>query len=134
VDDDPAMRDVTAEYLGLEGYEVIRCATGRALLAKARWYSPPAVIVLDLVLSDMSGGQCLHALRASPWHHVPVIIFSAWNDPERLGLDAQSFVRKAADPIGLARSIDHLLRRGPHQAPRRSRSARLGHQRAGMMK
>jgi CheY-like chemotaxis protein len=93
---DPGVREVMSASLGLEGYQVLLCATGRALLAKARWYAPPAVVAFDLNLPDMSSGQCLHALRTSPWGHVPTVIFTSGSASERLGL---------------LRAIDRLVRR-----------------------
>jgi two-component system phosphate regulon response regulator PhoB len=116
-DDDPCMRQILAENLQLEGYGVIACASGAALLARARYERPPAAIVLDLVLRDMSGGRCLHALRESPWRRVPVMIFSGWERPERLGLEVQALVPKSAEPISIVRSIDRLIRVSRRDVP-----------------
>jgi CheY-like chemotaxis protein len=65
VDDDVNVRKATVEYLRAQGYDVTACASGKALLAHARWYPPPTVIVVDLGLHDMNGGQCLTALHES---------------------------------------------------------------------
>jgi CheY-like chemotaxis protein len=121
VDDNVNVRNATVEYLRAQGYDVTACGSGKALLTQARWYSPPAVIVLDLVLQDMNGGQCLTALHESPWADVPVIIYSGWDNPERLGLNSQSIVRKTTDPARLVRSIDHLI------APRTSSPSAAAH-------
>jgi CheY-like chemotaxis protein len=130
VDDDVNVRKATVEYLRARGYDVTACGSGKALLAQARWYPPPTVIVLDLVLQDMNAGQCLTALHESPWADVPVIIYSGWGNPERLGLNSRSIVRKATDPARLVRSINRLLSTDAFPAiPRRAhamKAAALG--------
>jgi DNA-binding response OmpR family regulator len=110
VDDDPGLRAALAEILQFEGYAVVACATGAALIARAARDPPPSVIILDLMLRDTSGGRCLHALRESPWASVPVLIYSGWDHLERLDLDAQGCVSKTADPISLVRAVDRLVR------------------------
>jgi DNA-binding response OmpR family regulator len=132
VDDDPRLRQALAEILEFEGYAVVACATGASLIAHAAREPPPSAVILDLMLRDTSGGRCLHALRESPWASVPVLIFSGWGHLERLGLDAQGFVSKTADPISLVRAVDRLVhiseqaRSPPAPAPRAPRGYARG--------
>ncbi|HET9555375.1 MAG TPA: response regulator [Anaeromyxobacteraceae bacterium] len=63
VEDDPGIRDTIAELLESEGYRVVPARHGGEaleLLATLR----PDVMVLDLVMPVMDGGQLLARLRA----------------------------------------------------------------------
>jgi CheY-like chemotaxis protein len=108
LDDDLEIRDALSALLRLEGYSVATCSSGAALLARIRYHHRPSVIVLDLSLRDMSGGQCLVAIRESSWSEVPVLVFSGWERLERFGLDANGFVAKPAEAETLVRQIDRL--------------------------
>jgi CheY-like chemotaxis protein len=62
VDDDQIHREVVAEILAGEGYEVEVAASGEAGLAAARAV-PPDVLVLDLLLPGMDGASVLQEVR-----------------------------------------------------------------------
>jgi CheY-like chemotaxis protein len=62
VDDDQIHREVVAEILSGEGYEVELAESGEAGLAAAR-AAPPDVLLLDLLLPGMDGASVLQALR-----------------------------------------------------------------------
>jgi CheY-like chemotaxis protein len=65
VDDNDLQRDVVADVLESEGYQVQVAATGADALASVR-ATPPEVVVLDLLLPDTDGATVLAALRADP--------------------------------------------------------------------
>jgi two-component system phosphate regulon response regulator PhoB len=65
VDDDQLQRDVLADVLASEGYEVRCAATGAEALASAR-ANPPDVLLLDLLLPDTDGATVLASLRGEP--------------------------------------------------------------------
>lgn len=65
VDDNDLQRDVVADVLASEGYEVRVAASGSEALAAAR-ATPPDVVVLDLMLPDTDGATVLASLRAEP--------------------------------------------------------------------
>ncbi|MFW5698484.1 MAG: ATP-binding protein, partial [Planctomycetota bacterium] len=78
VDDDPTTRDVTAELLRTEGYEIVVATCGRAALEQIA-AAPHAIdaVVLDILMPDMNGEDVytgLQALRAD----LPVIIASGY--------------------------------------------------------
>ena len=82
VEDDPALRDIVAEALRLEGYEVREAADGSTGLTLLREWRPDTII-LDLMLPGVSGfgfrtGQLADAATAT----VPVIVFSAQRNVE----------------------------------------------------
>jgi DNA-binding response OmpR family regulator len=109
VDDDAGVREALADVLRLEGYEVSAHTCGKALLAAARVYAPPALVIMDLALPDMSGDRCMRALRGGPWASVPVLIFSGWEHLEQLGLEAQGLLSKTCGIEALLRTVHHLV-------------------------
>lgn len=62
VDDDAVHREVVADILRAEGYEVAIVASGEACLEAVR-ASPPDVVLLDLMLPGMDGAAVLQELR-----------------------------------------------------------------------
>src|SRR6266542_4209823 len=80
IDDDPAILDMLIELLGYEGYQIIAPSEGSAAIAQART-EPPALILLDLMMPEMSGWQVIAALRDDPQtHDIPVVLLSARRD------------------------------------------------------
>lgn len=116
VDDDPALRRALSINLRAHGYEVVLAEDGAgALRATAREH--PDVVLLDLGLPDMDGGQVLAGIRG--WSGVPVIVLSARRVSEdkvdALDAGADDYVTK---PFGM----DELLAR-LRAAVRRGRPA-----------
>jgi CheY-like chemotaxis protein len=80
VDDDIAILDMIAELLGYEGYQVITTSQGSAAVARAK-VDPPALILLDLMMPEMSGWQVVAALQASQQtRSIPIVLLSARRD------------------------------------------------------
>lgn len=74
VDDEPAIREVMADVLASEGYDVLTAEDG--LDALTRLVDPlPDVIISDLRMPRMSGLELLAAVREQ-FPHVPVIVIS----------------------------------------------------------
>lgn len=73
VDDEPQIRRLLTVTLEANGYRVISAATGQEGLALAAQHRP-ALVVLDLGLPDISGGEVLRRLRE--WSNAPVVILS----------------------------------------------------------
>ena len=66
VEDDPALAALMAEYLGLDGFEVERAATGEAG-ARARARTTACVICLDIFLpGEIDGWEVMARLKANP--------------------------------------------------------------------
>jgi CheY-like chemotaxis protein len=104
VDDDPAILDMLAELLSYEGYQVVTSSEGSVAVARAS-SEPPALILLDLMMPEMSGWQVIDALRASPrTGAIPVVLMSARRDlPATAGeLRVAAFLEKPFD-------LDELL-------------------------
>ncbi len=77
VDDHELVREMLREQLTRRGYAVVLAATAREALALAR-ASPPAAVVSDLNMPELSGLALLRALRHDPHTKtVPFILFTA---------------------------------------------------------
>jgi two-component system KDP operon response regulator KdpE len=105
VDDERGIRQALAINLRARGYAVDVSDSGKAALADAA-ASPPDVVVLDLGLPDMDGGDVIRGLRG--WTRAPIIVLSArtGQDDKVAALDAgaDDYVTK---PFGM----DELLAR-----------------------
>lgn len=74
IDDDSAIRKLLEVALSAAGYHAIAIATGKEGLNRAA-IEAPALVLLDLGLSDMDGKEFL--LRFREWSQSPVIVLSA---------------------------------------------------------
>ena len=80
VDDDPDIRELIAQTLSDEGYNVVSCSDGRTALSLAS-SNPPSLILLDLMMPTMSGWQIIKSLKAtSQGADIPVVLVSASRD------------------------------------------------------
>jgi len=65
VEDEPAVRCATAEFLGLQGYSVLQATDGLDALSLLKDYgSTVHLMVTDVVMPNMSGGQLARELSA----------------------------------------------------------------------
>lgn len=113
VDDDPAILQLVALNLELEGYDVLRATTGPEALEIARDRAPQ-MIVLDVMMPGMDGYAVCEALRDDQTTgEVPVVMLSARtsaSDQQRaLNAGAVDFVTKPFDPLDLIAVIERHL-------------------------
>lgn len=118
VDDDTLLRQLVAEYLSGQGFDVLAYDGGPALRA-AFAAAPPDCVILDLVMPDEDGLSVLRWLRAQS--EVPVIMLTS-NDAiaDRvvgLELGADDYVAKPADLRELLARVRSVLRRRAGAAP-----------------
>ena len=112
VDDEPSIHAGLIPLLASRGYDVESAMTGESAL-KAVHGRPPDVVVLDLGLPDIDGGEVCRRVRAmSP---VPIIVLSARaGDTDKIAaLDqgADDYVTKPFSPEELLARIRVALRR-----------------------
>src|SRR3546814_11823185 len=88
VDDDPALRQLLADYLNRHGYDTLLAPDASDLAARIQRYSPD-LIVLDRMLPDGDGAQACRQLRQQG-EDIPVILLTARDEPvdRLLGLEA----------------------------------------------
>ena len=115
VDDDERNRKLARELLRRAGLETIEAASGRAAVELA-CERLPDVVLLDLRLPDMEGGDVAHALRKDRrTAHIPVVALTALRYPDggaRLLADAFSgYLEKPIDVDTFAEQVSEYCRR-----------------------
>src|SRR5947208_3124467 len=78
VEDDPDIRELLAELLEDEGYDVHIAADGEAAIDELEHWEP-SVMLLDLMLPRISGWEILRRMRTGDIGHPPnaIIVLSA---------------------------------------------------------
>ena len=112
IDDDPALRELVADYLTMSGFEVVQAASGEEMRHQLSQHSVD-LIVLDLMLPGEDGLTLLRWLQEH--HGPPVIIVSARGDEvdRVVGLEmgADDYLAKPFGPRELLARIRAVLRR-----------------------
>lgn len=112
VDDEPEIRKAVAASLQAQGYTVQTAANGEEALNKAA-LSPPALVILDLMMPVMDGLETCRRLRA--WTDVPILVLSARSEEKQkvraLDLGADDYLTKPFGMDELTARIRASLRR-----------------------
>jgi two-component system chemotaxis response regulator CheY len=112
-DDDPDIRDVVPIVLEPYGIETVVAANGSEGLRIARAQRDFEVILVDLMMPHMSGGEMVVELKADPTlSGIPVIVLSGDNlaSEKATALGAAACLRKPVDLITLVSTIDEMVR------------------------
>ena len=116
VDDEKSIRDLGKEVLTSEGYKVLTASTGReALDMYAKAQDEVSLVILDLIMPEMGGKECLNELlRIDP--RLKVLIASGLSgDPstkELLEMGARGFVGKPFRMKELLQQVRKVLDEG----------------------
>jgi DNA-binding response OmpR family regulator len=112
VDDDAAIRELAALYLGKEGYDVA-CAVDGTSAVETITRERPSLVVLDLMLPGVSGYDVCKEVRATS--NVPIIMLTARDDDVDkivgLELGADDYLTKPFNPRELVARVKAVLRR-----------------------
>lgn len=106
VDDHREIRQVMAELLEINGYQVAGAANGREALALLEEHEPPCLILLDLMMPVMNGWEFLAELRGrEDLAGLPVVVVSAYED--RAPRDqVQAVIKKPIEFPRLLRQVE----------------------------
>lgn len=113
VDDEPMIAELAARMLENAGYSVITASTGReALDIYAQHNSDVALVILDLIMPEMGGEQCLkELLKINP--QVKAVISSGFaitgDTKDFLDEEAKGKVAKPFNMRELLRAVRHVL-------------------------
>ncbi len=116
VDDDPGMRQTIAGILEDEGYTVV-CADNGRLALVALEQSPPALVVLDMMMAEMDGATFADELvRRGLRPGLPLIVVTADGRASRRAarIGAEGYLAK---PFDLAALVAEVGRHLPVEAP-----------------
>jgi two-component system phosphate regulon response regulator OmpR len=112
VDDDPAIREMLADYLGDHGYAVAQAASGEAMRAEME-RAHPAVVLLDIGLPGEDGLTLARFLREH--YEVGIIMVTGASDVvdrvAGLEVGADDYIAKPFDPRELRARLKSVLRR-----------------------
>jgi two-component system phosphate regulon response regulator OmpR len=113
VDDDPALRQLLADYLNRHGYDTLLAPDASDLPARIQRYSPD-LIVLDRMLPDGDGAQACRQL-CQQGEDIPVILLTVRDETvdRVIGLEAgaDDYLGKPFDPRELLARVEAVLRR-----------------------
>jgi len=113
IDDDPVVRDVIAEMLGLAGYEVVLAGTAAEGL-ELFMDKQIGLVVSDIVLPDISGLELLEAIRLHR-PSLPIVLVTGVNArdnlTEALARGADGLVAKPFTQTELCDAVEDALER-----------------------
>jgi CheY-like chemotaxis protein len=120
VENDPALRMLTAQLLELEGFEVEQAENGRLALEIIA-ASPPDLVLCDLLMPELNGCEVLRELTRNPRHAAIPLVFltasAAPSDREHcLNQGAAGFITKPFQHTELLQTIRGLLASPEFQA------------------
>jgi len=119
VEDDPAARESTRRLLEKLGFATAEAATGLEGLRWLEEHSPPALILLDLIMPEMDGFAFLEAIQGRrALGHVPVVVLTAKQltaEEKRMlsGRTEGILAKEAISNLELAEAIRRCVREPP---------------------
>ena len=112
IDDDEKLSGLIKDFLEPYKFQVTCFSHPEKALSKLKSIKPD-LIILDIMLPDMDGFQCLRKIRES--HQTPVIMLTARGEVSDrvvgLELGADDYLPKPFDPRELLARIQSILRR-----------------------
>lgn len=115
VEDDPDIVRLIAHYLEKAGFRVRTASSGDDGLAAAR-ETPPAIVILDVMLPGLDGYEVCKRLRAEPaTAALPILMLTARGDETEkivgLEIGADDYVTKPFSPNEVVARVKALIRR-----------------------
>ena len=116
IEDNPDMRENTAEILELADYHVLTAEHGKAGVALAKDQQPD-LIICDIMMPELDGYGVLRMLSKNPdTASIPFIFLSAKAEKsdfrKGMNLGADDYITKPFDDVELLDAIDMRLKKG----------------------
>lgn len=112
VDDDAAVRTVARTVLERDGYTVLEAEDGKQALVMCEAFgSPPDLILTDIMMPDVDGGQLIDEL-SQEGRKPRVLLMSGYADEtvlESIGQQHTPFLQKPFTIEELSRSVREVL-------------------------
>lgn len=114
VEDEADVRELTSSLLVSQGYQVITCDNGKALMELvATSDMSPSLLITDVILMDGETGKDVARLFTRKYSNVPVLYMSGYNNEviaERgLILDGTEYLKKPFNLQDLLAKVDSIL-------------------------
>ena len=114
IEDHPAQRDILAQMLELNGFEVSVASDGVEGVEKTRAWLPD-LILMDLRMPRMDGFEAIKIIRSEEeTAHIPIIAISAWASAKHkeraLEVGANEHFTKPVDLNRLLTTINRYLK------------------------
>jgi len=112
VDDDPMACELQQRHLSKQSYDVVCAKSGEEGIRKINELIPD-VILLDVMLTDMSGWQVLTYVKSQPQLvHIPVIMLTMINEKSTAySLGATAYLSKPIDREELTSTVNKCVRK-----------------------
>jgi CheY-like chemotaxis protein len=117
VDDDDFLVNMYATKFNLGGIEVDACNSGASLLEKLKAGAKPDLILLDIVMTNMTGLETLKKMREDKLGEgIPVVMLTNQNEDKDMA-EAKSLgviayiVKSAATPLEVVNEIAEIIKK-----------------------
>jgi len=112
-DDDPVLREITANVIRSRGHRVLTAESGEQALELFRAGTPIDLHVLDVVMEPIDGIATMTKLQELGFADIPVVLLTAQSSEENL-LDgyragAGYYLTKPFKPVQLLNIVDYLI-------------------------
>lgn len=111
VEDDAAVAEMIEDHLVATGYSIVRATDGREAVERVR-EERPDLIVMDLMMPRLTGGEAARELRSDPMtSHIPIVAISAVADVTTIAdfLPLDEVLPKPFDLVELEQAIQRHL-------------------------
>jgi CheY-like chemotaxis protein len=128
IDDDPKIRGMVADILGIAGFKVVVAENGPCGIETARAVQP-AVILLDMVMPDLGGLETCERLKRDPGlEDIPIVGITGSPDlsytEKAFHAGAQLFLPKPFGGDSLVQVVELAMRSAPPQTAMKRRRHR----------
>ena len=116
VDDDESIRNLVAEILDLEGWQVITATNGREALDRIG-ESPPRVVLLDMRMPVLNGWDVARELHTRGMD-LPIVVMTAAQDARQWAreVNAAAYLAKPFDLEDLVTTVTRFVAPSPPPA------------------